>query len=326
MKPSFILFHAECVNGNHNAICHMIMVPVVDGVRLPAIEFFCNPDAPFLFVQSGTTNAEVQSFPPFADVWPEIQALFGRFDIAVCSAEGYSANALYGTLTRLGVDFEPIKYCNAKTICRRTLNLVSYSFDFLNWTIYHDSIPTDQPVAIAERWCDYALDALIDLEYPSMDDFMAAYRITPGVIAPGDFVPSLIKRDYSGRKANAFDSSAVPVDADPEHPLFGMNVVFTGKLEAMTRNDARSAVISIGGIAPDRLTKETNYLVVGVQDLRVVGEKGLSGKMKTAQKYKADGCDIEIIDENDFLDMLGDVKVPGKKSTEVFLRSFSGRT
>jgi len=34
------------------------------------------------------------------------------------------------------------------------------------------------------------------------------------------------------------------------------------------------------------------------------GGKGLSGKMKTAAKYKEKGCDIEIIDEQDFLEML----------------------
>ena len=64
-------------------------------------------------------------------------------------------------------------------------------------------------------------------------------------------------------------------------------------------------MVKAGGNAPDTLTTSTDLLVVGVQDIRVVGEKGLSGKMKKAEQFKAKGFNIEIIDEEDFLQMLG---------------------
>ena len=87
------------------------------------------------------------------------------------------------------------------------------------------------------------------------------------------------------------------------HRLDGLNVVFTGKMQ-MPRDEARKAVIRIGGFAPKGLTQDTDYLVVGVQDLRVVGESGLSSKMKTAQKYREKGLPIEVISEADFLEMI----------------------
>ncbi|WP_290393381.1 BRCT domain-containing protein [uncultured Duncaniella sp.] len=304
MTPSFIFFHAENVNEAQNSICHLIIIPVVDGQQQPPQEFFFNPEAPFLMVMSGITRSQVESFAPFSAQWPRVQELFSKFDMAVSSAEGNSARSLYGTLTRLGIDFKPIAYCNAKAICRRTLNEVSYSFDYLNYKLYNDCIYTDDPVGIAKRWCELALRGLSEANETIFNDFFISAKIKPGVIAPGEFTPSLCLRDYSNRKYQTFDSSSVAVDARPDNPLFGMNVVFTGKMDSMKRDEARAAVVKIGGNAPERLTQETDLLVVGVQDLRVVGEKGLSGKMKTAEKYRAAGRPIEIIDEADFLEML----------------------
>jgi len=304
MAPSFIFFHAENVNEAHNSICHLIAIPVMDGQQQPPQEFFFNPEAPFLMVMSGITRSQVESFAPFSMQWPRVQELFNKFDMAMSSAEGNSARSLYGTLTRLGIDFTPIAYCNAKAICRRTLNEVSYSFDYLSYKLYNDCIYTDNPVGIAKRWCELALRGLAEVNEDNFTDFFKAAKIQPGLIAPGECVPSICIRVYSRRKEHVFDPSAVAVEARPDNPLFGMNVVFTGKMESMKRDDARAAVVKIGGNAPERLTQETDLLVVGVQDLRVVGEKGLSGKMKTAEKYRAAGCPIEIIDEADFLEML----------------------
>ncbi len=304
MAPSFIFFHAENVNESQNSICHLIIIPVVNGQQQPPHEFFFNPEAPFLKVMSGLTCSQVESFAPYSVQWPRVQEIFDKFDMAVSSAEGHSARSLYGTLTRLGLDFNQIIYCNAKAICRRTLDEVSYSLDYLSYKLYNDCICADDPVSIARRWCELALRGLSDVKDENFNDFLNSAKIMHGVIAPWEFVPSLCARDYSKHKSHALDPSSVDVDARPDNPLFGLNVVFTGKLESMKRDEARAAVIKIGGYAPERLTQETDLLVVGVQDLRVVGEKGLSGKMKTAEKYRAAGRQIEIIDEADFLEML----------------------
>ena len=122
-------------------------------------------------------------------------------------------------------------------------------------------------------------------------------------MAPGEFVPARTVKKSHGSE-NKLDVDSIKVFKNEAHPLYGKKVVFTGKLECLTRNEARTSVIQIGGEAPETLTKDTDFLVVGVQDLRVVGEKGLSGKMKKAAQYREKGQDIEIIDEKDFLEMM----------------------
>lgn len=304
MIPSFVLFHAENVNENRDSICHLILIPVVNGQQQKPNHFYMNPEATFEFVSSGITSKKIETFAPVAKVWPEIQNIIDKFPIAVCSADGYTAYSIFRTLTRLNVDFNPINYCNSKSILRRTMNEVSYSFDFLCSKFYNDTITFNSPESIAIRWCDLALHGLSNVNEDNFAEFLKSAKIQPGLISPDEFTPSLCMRDYSHRKEHTFDPSSVAVDARPDSPFYGMNVVFTGKMESMARNEARAAVIRIGGNSPDRLTQETDFLVVGVQDLRVVGEKGLSGKMKMAEKYRAAGRPIEIIDESDFIEML----------------------
>lgn len=324
MKPTFVLFHSESINSDQDSVCHLILVPVVDGKRQPSKEFFFNPEAHFYLVMSGIGESEVKTFPMFHDQWPEVQFILDGYELCLSSADGNTARSLFGTLTRLGIDFNPISYCNAKSICRRTMDQVSYSLDYLSYIMYEDCISVEHPVAIAERWADLAIKGLESIGDESFDDFLSKAKIRKGLISPLEFMPSLCLRDYSKRKDHpGFDADSITVDAQPDNELYGMNVVFTGKMESMKRDDARAAVVRIGGFAPERLTMDTDYLVVGVQDLRVVGEKGLSGKMKTAAKYKEKGCDIEIIDEQDFISMLGTENIPAhpehKKPVSPFL-------
>lgn len=304
MTASFILFHAENVNEDRNSICHLILVPVIDGKTQQPQHFYMNPAAPFYMVSSGISAEKVESFAPVSKVWPQIQAIIDEYPIAVCSADGYSALSLFGTLSRLKVPFNPIRYCNAKSILRRSMKEVSYSLDYLSAKYYGNFLTAGMPTKIAERWVELVVKSLEDKNVSSLDDFLIDVKIKIGTISKDEFTPSKCKRDYVVRNANLLDTSSIEVDAQPNNPLFGLNVVFTGKMESMKRDEARAAVIRIGGNAPERLTQETDLLVVGVQDLRVVGEKGLSGKMKTAEKYRAAGCPIEIIDEADFIEML----------------------
>lgn len=72
----------------------------------------------------------------------------------------------------------------------------------------------------------------------------------------------------------------------------------------MTRKEAITMVALTGGIPEKNVTKNTNILVVGEQDWRVVGKSGLSTKMKKAQSLLENGQNIEIMTEDDFIKML----------------------
>lgn len=69
----------------------------------------------------------------------------------------------------------------------------------------------------------------------------------------------------------------------------------------MLRKDAMQIIADIGGIPENDITFRTNFLVVGQQDFRIVGESGLSGKQKKALQFLKKGQQIEIISEYDFI-------------------------
>ncbi len=107
---------------------------------------------------------------------------------------------------------------------------------------------------------------------------------------------------YHGVKAADITSNVTDFDID--NPIYDKTVVFTGVLEKMTRKEAMQIVADLGGINGDNITKKTNYLVLGNNDYCKTIKDGKSGKQKKAEKYKLDGCDIEIIPENVFYDMI----------------------
>ena len=54
----------------------------------------------------------------------------------------------------------------------------------------------------------------------------------------------------------------------------------------------------------DNVTKDTDVLVVGQQDYRVVGADGISSKQKKALKFLEKGQDIEILSETEFINRI----------------------
>jgi DNA polymerase-3 subunit epsilon len=89
-----------------------------------------------------------------------------------------------------------------------------------------------------------------------------------------------------------------------EHTLYGKIVVFTGVLDSMPRAAAFKAVENVGGTCGGGITKKTNYLVYGYQDKFFLNGKEKSSKLVKAESYISDGCDLQIIDEAEFLRLL----------------------
>lgn len=91
---------------------------------------------------------------------------------------------------------------------------------------------------------------------------------------------------------------------DASHPLFGKQVVFTGELTLIDRKSAAQAVKDAGGVLKNGMSRTINYLVVGNQDPKVVGEKGISSKELKATELIEKGFDIKLISETQFTELL----------------------
>lgn len=90
---------------------------------------------------------------------------------------------------------------------------------------------------------------------------------------------------------------------DEGNPFYNKEVVFTGTM-ARPRHDLMQMVMDIGGRTKDSLTRSTDFLVVGQQDFRIVGEEGMSGKQKKAMEMIAKGAPLQVLSEAEFMMMV----------------------
>lgn len=90
-----------------------------------------------------------------------------------------------------------------------------------------------------------------------------------------------------------------------EGMFFGKIIVFTGALLTMTRDGAATHASQFGFKIGSGVTKKTDYLVVGIQDLSTLAGHDKSTKQRKAEELIAEGVNIEILTENDFIRMCG---------------------
>lgn len=69
----------------------------------------------------------------------------------------------------------------------------------------------------------------------------------------------------------------------------------------MTRPEAQKIISDIGGINAKTVNNQTDYLIVGQQDYRIVGDDVLSRKQEKAIEILQKGGAIEVLSEDEFL-------------------------
>lgn len=119
MKDSFLFFSTECVNSNCDSAYKIMLIPVCNGEVMPLMTFLFNPEAPYEATTSGMGRSDIMALPSMESVFPEVKEWFSKFGMAVAASDGYSARALYNSLERLGISFDPIQYVSAKAVIRK---------------------------------------------------------------------------------------------------------------------------------------------------------------------------------------------------------------
>jgi DNA polymerase III subunit epsilon len=92
-------------------------------------------------------------------------------------------------------------------------------------------------------------------------------------------------------------------DANPEGPLYGEVIVFTGVLE-LSRTEAADMATRIGCQVEHGVTKKTTILVVGNQDIKKLAGHEKSSKHRKAEELILNGQPIRILGESDFKDFI----------------------
>lgn len=92
-------------------------------------------------------------------------------------------------------------------------------------------------------------------------------------------------------------------DVNPEGPLYGEVIVFTGALE-LRRAEAADMAAKIGCQVESGVTKKTTILVVGNHDIKKLAGHEKSSKHRKAEGLILNGQAIRILGENDFEELI----------------------
>ena len=88
-------------------------------------------------------------------------------------------------------------------------------------------------------------------------------------------------------------------------PLSGETVALTGTLASMTHRDAISMVEQYGGRATHSVSGSTTMLVIGEEGWPLEDDGGASQKLQQVMQMIADGLEVRILAESDWLQLLG---------------------
>lgn len=86
--------------------------------------------------------------------------------------------------------------------------------------------------------------------------------------------------------------------------FYQKNCVFTGELH-ISREEAQALIARAGGQVKSAVSRKTHFLIVGQQDIKLVGDDGLSQKEEKALELNRSGKgNIQMIDEDAFIAIL----------------------
>lgn len=128
----------------------------------------------------------------------------------------------------------------------------------------------------------------------SQDDLQKVRDIGPEVAASitGFFREPANLKVIRKLKLAGVSPQVVEATLQTETAISGKTFVFTGTLSRLTRNQARERIEALGGVCSESLTKKTDYVIAG----EAAGSK----------LQKARDAGITILDEQDFLKLIGE--------------------
>jgi DNA polymerase III epsilon subunit-like protein len=305
----FVALDFETANSHRGSPCEVALVRVRNGKVVDTYDTFLYQDSfdGFNMALHGITPDLVEEAPEIESEWPTIRSFIGD-DPIVAHYAAFDTGVMRDSLG-LGAFESPITYFCSVVLSRQLLNLPSYRLPWVADALGVEFEETHRSLADAIAVAEIVLTLLSRSNSSSLLELAESIDVRPGLISSTGWKGSVHKSQYAGRltasqRAEILES--IPVSELYEDPDFvGKDVVFTGTLESMTRQEAQLRVMKAGGIPKTSVSKRTNLLVFGQQDSYSLrpGAK-YSNKMSKAMELIELGANLEVVDEETFLQMI----------------------
>lgn len=261
----------------------------------------------------GISPADVIGAPNFPTIWKRIEGL-SKGSVLLAHNAGFDMSVLRNSFARYRMTPGEITYlCSAKIAKKAWPEIpttrLDYLADLLDIDFVHHN-PEEDAMASATIFQKAVLKRYgTNSNQLILKDFISEIGLQFGhIYSDLKYKPCGVpghKRSSKPSKKTIDYEPDPNREIDENHSLFGAKVAFTGTLTSMNRTEAFMRLMDFGGDPETNVTKNTNYLVLGEQDLRQFRPGSeVSSKMQKAIELASDGQDIEIIGEQDFLKLI----------------------
>lgn len=279
----FIALDVETANPDISSICQIGIVHFEDGKPVETWSSLVDPQDYFDAMNvsiHGIEKDDVRGAPIFEQISAEINRRVEGQVVAIHTA--FDRNAVTQAASRHSTPLPECFWLNTASVARRAWPEVSQRG--------YGLAPLAVKLGIEFEHHDAAEDAR-----------------TAGMILVRAMAE--MRLDLAGwmdrvkRPINPSHGSSVAQDGNPEGPLYGEIVAFTGAL-IMPRHEAAELAARAGCEITNGVTKHTTLLVVGDQDIRLLNGQEKSNKHRKAEELISKGKPIRILTETDFLAMV----------------------
>ena len=246
----------------------------------------------------GITPKDTADKPEFNELWSELRPIIEN-QFLIAHNAGFDISVLRKTLELYKLPFPTLDYSCSYIFSKKVWEgLPAYDLKTLckvnNIPLKHHRAGAD-----SRATAELALKAFEIAGITALNDFPEKLKTTIGRLYEGGYKPSETK--WASRTRDLSKIVSDPAKHNLDSIFYGRTVVFTGTLSSMVRAEAQQMIADIGGINGNSVTKDTDFLIVGQQDYRVVGDDGMSSKQEKAVKLIEKGSTLEILSEDDFL-------------------------
>lgn len=297
MPIDFVAIDFETADFARGSACAVGVARVRAGRVVEQTEWFIDPPGGPFFTHShihGIDHRHVVGAPSWAQSLAMLDRFVGADDLVAYS--GFDRGVYNAANTFHAIERADFRWRNAHTLARRRYPLDVHGID-------DHRLPT---VA--------GLLGLGDFEHHrAVDDAAMCARIVAR-IALDDGIDELdalwppAPRKHGARRYVSKPAAPLPTRneaADPEHPLFGETVCFSGDLEGFGRKDAQQIVADFGASVSASVTKKTTLVVMGRFDPSTLkAGASLSSKVERAIELRMQGQRVEVIDEPTFVELI----------------------
>lgn len=250
----------------------------------------------------GIKPEETQLQPSFGDVWPELLPLLdGQFIIAHNAA--FDLSVLRSTLSFYNKDVPPLLYACSVQISRKVwVGLQKYNLKSL---CDRHGIPLNHHRAEADSLAtaQLCIKAFEEAEIQSPNDIRTKLNTHVWQMQAHGNVRLGVKKRKIAKDKTAIAETLVS-KLNPASMFFRKKVAITGELSTMNRVEALQEIMDLGGFPEERITPETDFLILGRNEHRRTGASIMSAKQRIALEFIMKGANIRFVSEPEFIHQL----------------------